>query len=88
MLRIHRVAGVLAGLLAFWIAAVRSNLEPAQHLVVLLAPAIFVVLFGVYSVCSLAYGVITFRTVPEEASALREDIAAARRDLNAHNIDT
>ena len=36
------------------------------------APAFLVALFGLYSVVSLAYGVITFRTVPEEASLLRE----------------
>ena len=29
-------------------------------------------LFGLYSVIFLIYGVITFRTVPEEATALRQ----------------
>lgn len=35
-------------------------------------PFFLVLLFGIYSVTALAYGVITFRTVPEEAVALRQ----------------
>ena len=33
---------------------------------------LLVVLFGIYSVVALVYGVVTFRTVPEEAAALRQ----------------
>ncbi|KAL3152360.1 hypothetical protein ABBQ32_001421 [Trebouxia sp. C0010 RCD-2024] len=86
MLRIYRFAGGLLGLIAVWIAALRSDLQPDQYLAVLLAPVFLLALFGLYSVTSLVYGVITFRTVPEEATALRQDIADARKDLQAHNI--
>ncbi|KAL3142467.1 Dolichol-phosphate mannosyltransferase subunit 3 [Trebouxia sp. C0009 RCD-2024] len=86
MLRIYRFAGGLLGLIAVWVAALRSDLQPDQYLAVLLAPVFFLALFGLYSVTSLIYGVVTFRTVPEEATALRQDIADARKDLQAHNI--
>ena len=36
MLRIHRVAGGFFGLLAVWLAALRSSVQPAQHLAILL----------------------------------------------------
>ena len=36
------------------------------------APVFLVLLCGLYSAASLIYGVITFRTVPEEAAALRQ----------------
>lgn len=86
MLRIYRVTAGLVVLIAVWAAALRSNLEPSQYLAVLLAPALLIALFGVYSVIALAYGVLTFRTVPKEAIALRQDMAAARKELLLHNI--
>lgn len=36
------------------------------------APVVTVVGFGLYCVITLLYGVATFRTVPEEAAALRQ----------------
>ena len=36
MLRIYRFAGGLCGLLAVWVAALRSGLQPNQHIAVLL----------------------------------------------------
>ena len=36
------------------------------------APFFLVALFGLYSVIALLYGVVTFRTVPEEAEALKQ----------------
>ena len=117
MLQIYRFAGGLFAVLAVWIAALRSDLQPSRHIAVLLvssrfrglpystpnrlpsrtacfpltllvallsfdllcyfavrsqAPVLLVALFGLYSVTSLIYGVITFRTVPEEATALRQ----------------
>ena len=36
------------------------------------APIFLVALFGLYSVTSLVYGVITFRTVPHEAASLQQ----------------
>jgi len=35
-------------------------------------PFFLVDLFGIYSILALVYGVITFRTVPQEAVALRQ----------------
>ena len=45
------------------------------------SPLLALVAFGVYLLLWLAVGVVTFRTVPEEAEALRRDIARARRGL-------
>ena len=45
------------------------------------SPLLALVAFGVYLFLWLAVGVATFRTVPEEAEALRRDIARARRGL-------
>lgn len=86
MLRIYRVTGGLVAVFAVWLAAFRSSVPPAQHLAISLTPVFLVVLFGIYSILALVYGVITFRTVPEEAVALRQDIATARKDLQGHNI--
>jgi len=50
---------------------VHLNLE-AYRFYGLQTPFLLVVLFGIYSILALVYGVITFRTVPEEAVALRQ----------------
>ena len=36
------------------------------------APVVLAALFALYSFTALAYGVLTFRTVPKEAIALRQ----------------
>lgn len=86
MLRIYRVTGGLIAVFAVWLAAFCSSVPPGQHLAIALTPFFLVLLSGIYSILALVYGVITFRTVPEEAVALRQDIATARNDLQGHNI--
>jgi hypothetical protein len=51
------------------------------------SPALAVVGFGAYLVVWLAYGVVTFRTLPEEAEALHRDITRARAGLRALGYD-
>ena len=56
------------------------------------APAVLIALFGLYSVITLAYGVLTFRTVPKEAIALRQvrifkDYHSAHRLLQLTRAD-
>ncbi|GBF98748.1 hypothetical protein Rsub_11154 [Raphidocelis subcapitata] len=95
MRRIHRIAlGVWAAAAAWSIALVLlprpaaapaapppHALLPLARTAVLWAPAGAVVLLGAYMLAQLAWGVATFRSCPEEADALREDILRARRDL-------
>lgn len=50
------------------------------------APLLAVVALGLYLLAALAVGVLTFRTVPEEAEQLRKDIVRARQDLVARGF--
>ncbi|KAK9803392.1 hypothetical protein WJX72_004475 [[Myrmecia] bisecta] len=81
MLRIHRILACAAIAVAVWIGLLTTDLVPGHHTLLLLAPLIALVLFGLYALVKLLYGVATFRTVPEELEALQKDLVAARADL-------
>ncbi|KAF8071067.1 Dpm3 [Scenedesmus sp. PABB004] len=78
--RLAAGAGLAA---AAWAAALRLALPwPARGLV-LAAPLLAAAALGAYMLALLVYGVLTFRSCPEEAAALHEDIRRARAALAA-----
>lgn len=86
MLRITRLACFLAVLIAAWIALLQRTTEEPARTVVLLAPLAVAALFAAYLAAALLFGVVTFRTVPEEAELLQQDIARAKADLAKRGI--
>jgi hypothetical protein len=71
----------LAWALAETVASPMPTCAPTSQ-----APALAVVAFGVYLLISLVVGVATFKTVPEEAELLRQDILRAKKDLARRGI--
>lgn len=50
------------------------------------SPLLALLAWGAYLALALVVGVITFRTVPEEAELLQKDIARAKADLARRGI--
>lgn len=86
MKRIHRLASALAFAIAVWAALLSAELEPTQHTLVLLAPVLAVLAFGGYCFIALVYGVLTFRSWPEEAQLLKKEVEVAKADLAKRGI--
>jgi dolichol-phosphate mannosyltransferase subunit 3 len=90
MRTLHAYAA-LAGLVALlWALACAST--PASSPLALRVAAVGLPLwllgaFGLYALALLVWGVLTFRTVPSEADALRADVAEARAFLRQHGIE-
>ncbi|KAK9826060.1 hypothetical protein WJX74_008895 [Apatococcus lobatus] len=85
MLRIVRFGAFGALCLAVWFAVLSQDLGQYRRSA-LLAPLLPPVLLGLYMLALLVYGVLTFRTVPEAAAALQEDITAAKSDLASRGV--
>ncbi|KAI3425890.1 hypothetical protein D9Q98_007863 [Chlorella vulgaris] len=73
-------------LIAGWALLLNTTTDEPGRTLVLLAPAAAVITFGAYLLIALLYGVATFRTVPEEAVLLQQDIARAKGDLKRRGI--
>jgi hypothetical protein len=63
------------------ISSAESDLER-----VLQAPILAVLIFGAYLALALLVGLLRFRTVPEEAELLQNDIARSKKALHKLGI--
>lgn len=93
MTRFQRLASLLAVLLLMWGAAAfslqqRDDVSHTMKAVVTLAPLIVLVMAGIATLGMLLHGVATFKTVPEEAVALRAEIEEAHQFLKEHGVAT
>lgn len=86
MLRVQKLAALASLLLAVWIALLQAVEKQPQRTLLLLAPVLAVAGLGAYLLLALLLGVLTFRTVPEEADLLKQDIKQAREALAAKGI--
>ncbi|KAL4436839.1 hypothetical protein ABPG75_003978 [Micractinium tetrahymenae] len=86
MLRITRLACVAAAIAAIWAALLQQTTAEPARTAVLLAPLAAALLLAAYLAITLLVGVVTFRTVPEEAELLQKDIARAKADLAKRGI--
>ena len=93
--RFTRLAGAAAALLAAWAALVLHGEGLARsagggelgELALRFAPLLAVLALGLYAVLRVAYRVLTFRTVPAEGVALREDIREAKVALGKLGVE-
>ena len=89
MKRLHRVLLGLGLASLVWMAtvlAVKSSGSDVVRCTVLTLPVMALALYALYVLLSLAYGVATFRTVPEEGEALRAEIAEAHTFLQQKGV--
>lgn len=93
MTRFQRLASLLAALLLAWVATAlslrqRTDVSDVVKGFAAFAPLIVLVLVGVGTLGMLLHGVATFRTVPEEAAALRAEIEEAHQFLRKRGVAT
>ncbi|KDD73034.1 hypothetical protein H632_c2607p0, partial [Helicosporidium sp. ATCC 50920] len=81
MLRITRLCLTALALLALWLFLVNSTSPGPFHVFVLYSPLLAILAFGVFLLGSLVYGVVTFKSVPEEAESLQQELASRSRRL-------
>lgn len=89
MRRIHKIAAVALALIVTWVLgciAVRDSEIAALQRGVYLAPVAAAAIYAAVVLCMLAWGVCTFRSVPEEAASLREEVAEARAFLRKRGV--
>jgi Dolichol-phosphate mannosyltransferase subunit 3 (DPM3) len=90
MRKIHQLALLVCLVALLWALAWSSTSDSSPLLVRVAAgglPLWLLTAFGIYALTLLIWGVLTFRTVPSEAEALRADIDEARIWLRKHGIE-
>lgn len=80
MKRIESLSYCAAAAIVVWLAALLST-SGVSRVSAALAPVVLVALFGLSLLLRLAYNVVTFRSVPEEATILKEKIVAIKKEL-------
>lgn len=86
MRRITRLGAAFTAAAAVWLLALETEHSKPAHVILMLVPFICIALFGFYAITVLLYGVLTFSDRPEEGQALKQDVAAAMRDLVARGV--
>ncbi|MFH4976539.1 hypothetical protein AB6A40_003248 [Gnathostoma spinigerum] len=65
-----------------------ANLIEENYTNILMLPVYIAVLFGIYAVCSVLYGVATFNECPQAGIELKAEIEEAKADLKRRGIIT
>lgn len=85
MTKVLEWISVLSAFFAVWYSLiggyVKHPLIEKNMTLVLVSPAVFVLLFGLYAVTVILYRVFTFNNCEEAAKELQEEIKEAREDL-------
>ena len=79
--------GVAAALWAALYFELIVQLTPAVRDVVVALPCYALISFGAWSLACISYNLLTFRSCPEAAAELQQEIGAARADLKRRGLD-
>ena len=81
-----RWVGLLTLLVGFWMYLLKQSWDDKTKVHVQRLPFYALLTFAVLEVIWLAWGVSTFRTVPEEYTSLQKDIARAKAALSKAGV--
>jgi Dolichol-phosphate mannosyltransferase subunit 3 (DPM3) len=89
MRRFHRLLLILLVALTAWLATcytLPAGSDKAVRLAIFALPAVALSAYGAFALALLAHGVLTFRSVPEEAAALRAEVQEAHTYLRRQGV--
>ena len=90
MLRYQLFLSYIATLVAIWFGLLSAksswNLSSLQDALIRFAPLVALLLFGLYMLVRLVYGVLTFEDHPHAASALEKEVFEARAEMKERGI--
>jgi len=78
---------LLLAIAVMWMAAYTNTLIPQFRTEILWTPVMMVVLFGLYSVFTIAYRVATFNDCEDASKELQRQIGEAREDLRSKGFN-
>ncbi|BET02876.1 Dolichol-phosphate mannosyltransferase subunit 3 (DPM3) [Nesidiocoris tenuis] len=83
------IGAVVAGLSIWYVLltnSIKSQFLAEWRESIALAPFVFLILFGVYSVVVVLWRTATFNDCPEAAKELQEQIVEAKNDLKSKGL--
>lgn len=86
MRRILKLLSYVVAFTSLWAAALRVDQSFVPLHIIAGVPAALIVSFGLLLLVKLVVGVLSFRSCPEEAELLLQDIERARRGLSDQKL--